>query len=134
VIVKNGRVLSKGFHHAVGQPHAEIEALEKLTNFRNLRDAGFDPDSLSPVNHSLKGATIYVTLEPCSSHGKTPPCTEALIRAGIDRVVYGSTDPDKRHRGRATRRAAGWGPRTTLRRPRRYQRRRSGHRRQWRDG
>jgi len=103
VIVKNGRVLSKGFHHAVGQPHAEIEALKKLTNFRNLRNARFDPDSPSPVTHSLKGATIYVTLEPCSSHGETPPCTEALIRAGIDRVVYGSTDPDKRHRGRATK-------------------------------
>jgi diaminohydroxyphosphoribosylaminopyrimidine deaminase/5-amino-6-(5-phosphoribosylamino)uracil reductase len=94
VIVKNGKVLSRGLHHAAGKPHAEIEAMMK---------AGFAPNSPSPITHSLKGSTLYVTLEPCSSHGKTPPCTEAIIRAGIDRVVYGATDPDKRHRGRATK-------------------------------
>jgi len=94
IIVKNMRVIAKGYHHAAGLPHAEIEALRK---------AGFDPDSPSPVPHHLKGATLYLTLEPCSSHGKTPPCTEAIIAAGISRVVYGATDPDKRHRGRAAR-------------------------------
>jgi diaminohydroxyphosphoribosylaminopyrimidine deaminase/5-amino-6-(5-phosphoribosylamino)uracil reductase len=83
VIVKNGKVLAKGYHHAAGLPHAEIEALRKL-----------------PLSRS-KGTTLYVTLEPCSSHGRTPPCTEAIIAAGITRVVYGATDPDKRHRGRA---------------------------------
>jgi diaminohydroxyphosphoribosylaminopyrimidine deaminase/5-amino-6-(5-phosphoribosylamino)uracil reductase len=83
VIVKGGRVLSKGYHHAAGLPHAEIEALNKLLPSRS------------------KGTTLYVTLEPCSSHGRTPPCTEAIIAAGITRVVYGATDPDKRHRGRA---------------------------------
>ena len=94
IIVKNMRIIAKGYHHAAGLPHAEIEALRK---------AGFDPDSPSPVPHHLKGATLYVTLEPCSSHGKTPPCTEAIIAAGISRVVYGATDPDKRHQGRAAR-------------------------------
>ena len=85
VIVKNGKILAKGYHQAAGLPHAEIEALQKLT-----------------LSHS-KGATLYVTLEPCSSHGKTPPCTEAIRAAGISRVVYGATDPDKRHRGKAAR-------------------------------
>lgn len=83
VIVKNGRILAKGYHHAAGLPHAEIDALRKLTPAQSL------------------GATIYVTLEPCSSHGRTPPCTSALIASGITRVVYGATDPDNRHRGRA---------------------------------
>ena len=83
VIVKNGRILSKGYHHAAGLPHAEIVALRKL----------------KPAQ--ANNATLYVTLEPCSSHGKTPPCTMAIIAAGISRVVYGATDPDKRHRGRA---------------------------------
>ena len=85
VIVKNGRVLAKGYHHAAGLPHAEIEALKKL------------PPSRS------KGTTLYVTLEPCSSHGRTPPCTKAIMASGISHVVYGATDPDKRHRGRASK-------------------------------
>jgi diaminohydroxyphosphoribosylaminopyrimidine deaminase/5-amino-6-(5-phosphoribosylamino)uracil reductase len=83
VIVKNGIVLAKGYHRSAGLLHAEIEALRKL------------PPSRS------KGTTLYVTLEPCSSHGRTPPCTEAILAEGITRVVYGATDPDKRHRGRA---------------------------------
>ena len=83
VIVKNGHILSKGYHHAAGLPHAEIVALRKL----------------KPAQ--ANSATLYVTLEPCSSHGKTPPCTMAIITAGISRVVYGATDPDKRNRGRA---------------------------------
>ncbi len=85
VIVREGKVLSKGFHHAAGLPHAEIETLRRVTPEKAV------------------GATIYVTLEPCSSHGRTPPCTEAIIAAGIKRVVYGATDPDKRHRGKAAR-------------------------------
>lgn len=103
VLVKNGRLVSKGYHHAAGLPHAEIEAIKSLRNSRNLRNTGFDPDSPSPIPHSLKGTTLYVTLEPCSSNGKTPPCTEAIIASGISRVIYGATDPDKRHRGRATK-------------------------------
>ena len=85
VLVKKGRILARGHHHAAGMPHAEIEALCKLTKSQQ------------------KGATLYVTLEPCSSHGRTPPCTGAIITAGITRVVYGATDPDSRHRGRAAK-------------------------------
>lgn len=83
VLVKNGRLLAKGHHHAAGMPHAEIEVLNQVTSSQ------------------LKGATLYITLEPCSSHGRTPPCTEAIINAGIKRVVYGATDTDPRHRGKA---------------------------------
>ena len=85
VLVKGGKILSKGYHRAAGLPHAEIETL-----------CGILPEK-------ALGATLYITLEPCSSHGRTPPCTEAIIGAGITRVVYGATDPDKRHRGKAAR-------------------------------
>ena len=84
VIVKNGRILAKGWHRKAGMPHAEIEAIRAL---RNPRDA--------------HGATIYVTLEPCCTHGRTPPCTDAIIAAGFSRVVFGSTDPNPAHAGRA---------------------------------
>src|SRR5271154_3286496 len=67
VLVRGGAVIGKGWHHQAGQPHAEIEA---------LRDA-------QRRGHSARGATLYVTLEPCSTHGRTPPCTDAIIAAGI---------------------------------------------------
>ncbi len=82
VIVRNGRVLARGYHHAAGQPHAEIEALRALKRPEDAR-----------------GATIYVTLEPCSTHGRTPPCTDAILQAGLARVVVGATDPNPRHAG-----------------------------------
>ncbi len=84
VLVCAGKILSKGWHHSSGAPHAEIVALGKLRG-----------------NSSVKGATLYITLEPCSTHGKTPPCTEAIIAAGIERVVYGARDPNPKHAGRA---------------------------------
>ncbi|MDX2079333.1 MAG: bifunctional diaminohydroxyphosphoribosylaminopyrimidine deaminase/5-amino-6-(5-phosphoribosylamino)uracil reductase RibD [Terrimicrobiaceae bacterium] len=84
VIVKNGRIVSTGWHRAAGLPHAEIEALRGLSRGAVARDA-----------------TLYVTLEPCSTHGKTPPCTNAILAAGIRRVVYGATDPNPAHAGRA---------------------------------
>ncbi|MBL9117547.1 MAG: bifunctional diaminohydroxyphosphoribosylaminopyrimidine deaminase/5-amino-6-(5-phosphoribosylamino)uracil reductase RibD [Verrucomicrobiaceae bacterium] len=86
VIVKNGEVIGKGWHRRAGEPHAEIEA---------LRDA----NERSP--NAVLGATIYVTLEPCSTHGRTPPCTEAILAAGLARVVYGASDPNPGHCGRA---------------------------------
>jgi len=82
VLVKDGCVLSRGWHRRAGEPHAEVEALRAL-------GAGF----------SAKGATLYVTLEPCSSHGRTPPCTDAILAAGIGRVVVGATDPHPLHSG-----------------------------------
>ncbi|MEO6054761.1 MAG: bifunctional diaminohydroxyphosphoribosylaminopyrimidine deaminase/5-amino-6-(5-phosphoribosylamino)uracil reductase RibD [Chthoniobacterales bacterium] len=83
ILVKGGHILSRGFHEKAGKPHAEIVALQKLR---------------SP---NAKGATLYVTLEPCSTHGRTPPCTEAILQAGIRHVVWGATDPNPKHAGRA---------------------------------
>ena len=83
VIVRDGKVLARGFHHAAGQPHAEIEALRALKRPAQAR-----------------GATMYVTLEPCSTHGRTGPCTEAILQAGVGRVVVGATDPNPEHAGR----------------------------------
>jgi len=83
VLVRNGRILGEGWHQRAGQPHAEIEA---------LRDA--DRHGRKP-----RGATLYVTLEPCCTHGRTPPCTEAIIAAGIRRVVVAATDPNPAHAG-----------------------------------
>ena len=84
VLVKRGQIIGQGWHRRAGEPHAEIEA---------LRDAG-------RRGHSAKGATLYVTLEPCCTHGRTPPCTDAILSAGIRRVVVGTTDPNPRHAGR----------------------------------
>lgn len=85
VLVKAGRIIGRGWHHRAGEPHAEIEA---------LRDA-------QRRKHKTRGATLFVTLEPCCTYGRTPPCTEAIIAAGIKRVVVGATDPNPRHAGRA---------------------------------
>jgi diaminohydroxyphosphoribosylaminopyrimidine deaminase/5-amino-6-(5-phosphoribosylamino)uracil reductase len=87
VLVRRGRVIGRGWHHRAGEPHAEIEAL------RDARRRGL----------AVKGATLYVTLEPCCTQGRTPPCTDALKSAGIRRVVAGATDPNPRHAGRAFR-------------------------------
>ena len=83
VLVRGGRVLARGWHRCAGMPHAEIEALRAL-----------------PDPALAKGSTLYVTLEPCSTTGRTPPCTEAILRAGIQRVVVGATDPHPAHAGR----------------------------------
>ncbi|MGD8450596.1 MAG: bifunctional diaminohydroxyphosphoribosylaminopyrimidine deaminase/5-amino-6-(5-phosphoribosylamino)uracil reductase RibD [Phycisphaerae bacterium] len=80
VIVRGGRIVGEGYHRKFGGPHAEIEA---------LRIAG----------RRARGATVYVTLEPCCYHGKTPPCTEALKATGVGRVVAGGRDPNPRVAG-----------------------------------
>jgi diaminohydroxyphosphoribosylaminopyrimidine deaminase/5-amino-6-(5-phosphoribosylamino)uracil reductase len=87
VLVKNGKIIGRGWHRRAGGAHAEIEAL------RDVRAKGNDP----------KGATLFVTLEPCCTHGRTPPCTEAIIAAGIGRVVVGATDPNTQHAGKGFR-------------------------------
>lgn len=84
VLVRGGRIIAEGYHRRFGGPHAEVEALRRCDNPR--------------------GCTAYVTLEPCCFHGKTPPCTEALIAAGVRRVVAAMTDPHPRVRGRGLRR------------------------------
>ncbi|NOZ87155.1 MAG: bifunctional diaminohydroxyphosphoribosylaminopyrimidine deaminase/5-amino-6-(5-phosphoribosylamino)uracil reductase RibD [Deltaproteobacteria bacterium] len=85
VVARNGRIVGKGFHRGAGMPHAEIEA---------LKHAG----------DKAGGSTIYVTLEPCDHYGRTPPCTLALIKAGIKRVVAGTLDPNPRVRGKGVSR------------------------------
>ncbi len=80
VIAQAGGVVGQGWHELAGGPHAEIEA---------LRDAG----------NSAKGSTVYVTLEPCSHHGRTPPCATALLEAEVSRVVISSSDPNPQVNG-----------------------------------
>ena len=70
-----------GYHHRIGEPHAEVIAIRQ-------------------TGEQARGATLYVTLEPCSTFGRTPPCTEAIISAGLSRVVIGAIDPNPRHAGR----------------------------------
>ncbi len=88
VIVKDGKAVGEGFHPKAGEPHAEVFA---------LRAAGADhPDS---EQNAARGATLYVNLEPCNHYGRTPPCTEAVIRAQVSQVVVGMVDPDPRVSG-----------------------------------
>jgi diaminohydroxyphosphoribosylaminopyrimidine deaminase/5-amino-6-(5-phosphoribosylamino)uracil reductase len=84
LLVKNGRIIGRGRTAPVGGPHAEIEAL------RNAQLRGLD----------ARGATLYVTLEPCCTQGRTPPCTNAIVAAGVRRVVVGATDPNPKHSGK----------------------------------
>ena len=80
VLDANGELVGEGYHRQAGEPHAEVMA---------LRRAG----------DRAKGGTLYVTLEPCCHHGRTPPCSEALMAAGVSRVVVAMRDPDPRVAG-----------------------------------
>ncbi len=84
VIVKSRKVIAEGYHKKAGLPHAEMVALRK-------------------AGSKAKGATLYVSLEPCCHHGKTPPCTEAIIAAGIKTVVVGVRDPNPLVSGKGIR-------------------------------
>lgn len=94
VIVRGGRVVARGYHRAFGGPHAEIECLRRARG-------------------DLHAATLYVNLEPCAHHGKTPPCTDAILAAGIRRVVVGMPDPNPLVAGRGVRRLRRAGVRVT---------------------
>jgi len=84
VLVRGGKIIGRGFHQHAGHPHAEIEA---------LRDAEIR-------GHRARAAKLYVTLEPCSTHGRTPPCTEAIIASGVREIIAAATDPNPKHAGR----------------------------------
>lgn len=84
VIVKNGKVVARGYHRRAGMPHAEIEALRAAKT-------------------SVKGTTLYVNLEPCCHHGKTSPCTDAIIKCGIKRVVFCTLDPHSKVAGKGAK-------------------------------
>jgi len=81
VVVRDDHIVGEGWHHQAGTPHAEVHA---------LRAAG----------DAARGATLYVTLEPCSTTGRTPPCTDAVLQAGVARVVVAMADPNPEHAGR----------------------------------
>ncbi len=84
IVVKGGRILGEGFHRKAGEAHAEVEALRK-------------------AGAKAKGAKLFVTLEPCSTHGRTPPCTDRIVASGIREVIYGAGDVDRRNVGGAGR-------------------------------
>lgn len=91
VIVKGDKLVGRGWHRKAGGPHAEREAIADVrARFSTEESADW-----------LIGATIYVTLEPCSTQGRTPPCTQGILDAGISRVVYGAEDPNPAHAGAA---------------------------------
>ena len=84
ILVKGGRIVGEGYHRRAGLPHAEIEAIQQ---------AGV----------KAKGAKLFVTLEPCSTHGRTPPCTDRIVASGVREVIYGAGDVDRRNAGGAGR-------------------------------
>jgi diaminohydroxyphosphoribosylaminopyrimidine deaminase/5-amino-6-(5-phosphoribosylamino)uracil reductase len=87
VLVRGGKIIGEGFHLRAGTPHAEVHA---------VADA-------KKRGHRVAGATLYVSLEPCSTRGRTPPCTGLIIREKIARVVFAATDPNPAHAGAAAR-------------------------------
>ena len=95
LLVKKGEIISGGYHHHFGGAHAEINA---------LRGAGA----------KAKGSTMYVNLEPCCHYGKTPPCTEAIIEAGVEKVIVGMVDPNPLVNGKGLRRLRAGGVKTRL--------------------
>ena len=80
VVVRDGEIVGEGWHERKGGPHAEVVALEA-------------------AGEAARGSTLYVTMEPCLHHGRTPPCTDAVLRTGVARVVAGSLDPHPEHGG-----------------------------------
>ena len=93
VLVKDEKIVGEGWHKRTGEPHAEVLALQQAARYAD-----------GQVDNLAKGATAYVTLEPCCHTGKTPPCTEALIEAGVSRVVAAMQDPNPEVSGKGLER------------------------------
>lgn len=100
VIVKNSKVIASGYHRRYGQAHAEIDALTQLTAPNKKHKSLLTHPALP---HNLRGATIYVTLEPCVHYGQTPPCVTAIIQSGIKQAVIATLDPNPIIHGRGIR-------------------------------
>lgn len=88
VLVQNGKITAEGFHKKAGTAHAEVNCLRQVEG---------------QTSKSLKSAVLYITLEPCSTTGRTPPCTDLIIERGVKRVVIGCKDPNPKHAGRGIR-------------------------------
>jgi diaminohydroxyphosphoribosylaminopyrimidine deaminase/5-amino-6-(5-phosphoribosylamino)uracil reductase len=95
VIVKDGQIIARGYHHAFGKDHAEVDALKH-------------------AQEDVAGAVMYVTLEPCRHFGKMPPCTDAIIKSKIGKVVIGMLDPDPKMRGESIKLLNEKGIKTTV--------------------
>ena len=99
VVVHRGRIIGEGYHRCYGQPHAEVNAIN------SVRDAGLLPE-----------CTLYVSLEPCSHYGKTPPCADLIIEKQIPRIVIGCQDPFSQVAGRGIQKLRDAGKRSDSRR------------------
>jgi diaminohydroxyphosphoribosylaminopyrimidine deaminase/5-amino-6-(5-phosphoribosylamino)uracil reductase len=99
VLVRSGRIIGKGWHKRAGGPHAEVFALSGRGSGIPAA-TGRDKNVAPTGKHAARGPTLYVTMEPCCTWGKTPPCTDAIIAAGVKRVVVAALDPNPKHNGR----------------------------------
>jgi len=101
VIVKGGKIIGEGWHKKAGGDHAEVAAIKNALRRGGCNGTTRTTGTDGTGNRLLKGATIYVTLEPCSKPGRVGACTDAIIAAGISRVVYAISDPNPKNRGKA---------------------------------
>ena len=103
VIVKGGKIIGEGWHKKAGGDHAEVAAIKNALRRNGCNGTTRTTGTDGTGNRILRGSTIYVTLEPCSKPGRVGACTDAIVAAGISRVVYAIPDPNPKNRGKAKR-------------------------------
>ena len=103
VIVKGGKIIGEGWHKKAGGDHAEVAAIKNALRRNGCNGTTRTTGTDGTGNRILRGSTIYVTLEPCSKPGRVGACTDAIVAAGISRVVYAVPDPNPKNRGKAKR-------------------------------